>query len=174
MNVTTLPKADRFKPDLEAAGKSLDQPEAPPAPPAAMAHRPTAEEAKALSDDVQLQANLLALDQRIEAALNFMRLCTIQRDQQDFISGDGAEFRALMTSGDRLVGGKGFVSSGFGDPVHVVMALEVRLAVARLLAAANPPPPVETPAGDPSPVVGDPDKPATEPTKRDGFINDYD
>jgi hypothetical protein len=126
VNLPDVADSPTLKDILAASGAPLNKPEA----------RPTVVDVKALETELDAGDAIQALDQRIEATMNLMRLCAVQRGNEDYISGDGAEFRVLMQSCDRVVGGTGFVSRGFGDPVRVARAAAVSEALAKVAAVA--------------------------------------
>jgi hypothetical protein len=122
VNMPNISDSPPLKEVLAASGAPLHEPET------------RREHARALEEALQPELDMLALDQRIEATMNVMRLCAIQRGNEDYVAGDGAEFRVIMQSCDQIVGGKGFVSRGFGEPVRTAMNLAVQEALAKVAA----------------------------------------
>lgn len=132
---------------LAKAGAPLDRPETATAP----AVRPTQADVLALRQNEQRAADMLALDQRGAAALNYLRLCAIQRGDEDYTDLDFQDFREIMTRGDRMATGGGKISRGFGEPVRIKMNTAVQDALARVEAIVMASITKEA-AGDGSPV----------------------
>lgn len=146
-----LPKAPHLRTILQSAGPALDKPDQDAeAPIVATPRAPTQAELEAFRAKTQQEANLKALDQRGAAAMNFVRLCAVQRQELDYTDLDFADFREIMMRGDRMVMGGGEISRGFGEPLRVKLSAEVQKAldhVAAVLASIAP----AEPAGDPPP-----------------------
>jgi hypothetical protein len=131
-DTSSLPNIKAFRrplgETLAASGAPLNQPETP---------RPNQADLKAFEDKMQEEANWKAFDHRGAAALNLIKLCMIQRRQEDFTNADMEHFRAIMGVGNLIVAGDPLaeVPSGFGEPVRVAMASEVQEALAAIAAS---------------------------------------
>lgn len=141
-----MPKVSHLKPVLERSGKPLDQPDDD----ATRKTAPTQEDLKSLREQLQAKANWDAFDLRGAGTLNLMRLAMDQGQRVDVTAADMAHFRAVMALANLWVAGdpKAEVPSGFGEPVRVEMAQQLKDALATVLASVQPPAEGQSDGGD--------------------------